>query len=398
MRAAVLRQPGGPLHLEELALAAPAPDEVHVRVRATAICASDLSFLDGHWSTDLPVVLGHETVGDVVATGAEVAHVGPGDRVVVSLVRSCGACEACERRESVRCTALAGRPGPLRTVAGEPVAQGMEVGGFAEEVVVHGSQVVAVPADVVKDVVIDCAAKGVLGLIVISSGFAETGDDLPLEAAVLLGCGVVTGFGAVANRAEVAPGSSVVVVGCGGVGIHSVQAARVAGASPILAVDPDPAKRASAVELGATVALDPLDGDLSVAVAEATDGAMADTVVVTVGSVPATEGAFDLLAAGGTVVLVGMTAEGTRVALDATTLAARNQRILGSKMGSTTLAVDIPRIVARYQAGEVALDSLVSASFPLADIDAAIAAARRADTTRVVVTMGGEAAEEGAAP
>ena len=109
MRAAVLRQPGGPLHLEELALAAPAPDEVHVRVRATAICASDLSFLDGHWSTDLPVVLGHETVGDVVATGAEVAHVGPGDRVVVSLVRSCGACEACERRESVRCPALAGR-------------------------------------------------------------------------------------------------------------------------------------------------------------------------------------------------------------------------------------------------------------------------------------------------
>ena len=154
------------------------------------------------------------------------------------------------------------------------------------------------------------------------------------------------------------------------------------------------AKRASAVELGATVALDPLDGDLSVAVAEATDGAMADTVVVTVGSVPATEGAFELLAAGGTIVLVGMTADGTRVRVDATTLAARNQRVLGSKMGSTTLAVDMPRIVGLYRAGEVTLDGLVSATFPLARIEDAVAAARRADTTRVVVTMGDDPASE----
>ena len=363
----MLRSAGGPLVLEDLELAPPRPDEVRVRVLATAICASDLSFLDGHWGIDLPVVLGHETVGEVVEAGGEVDHVAGGDRVVVSLVRSCGDCPACARGESVRCTAVGARPSPLSTptaAGAEAVGQGMEVGGFAEEVVVHRSQVVPIPTEV------------------------------PLPAAVLLGCGVVTGFGAVLNRGEVAPGSSVVVVGCGGVGIHAVQAARVAGAATVVAVDPDPAKRALALDLEATVAVDPGAEDPVAAVADATGGGMADTVVVTVGSVPATEGAFELLAAGGTIVLVGMTADGTRVRVDATTLAARNQRVLGSKMGSTTLAVDIPRIVGLYRAGEVTLDGLVSATFPLARIEDAVAAARRADTTRVVVTMGDDPASE----
>ena len=359
MHAAVMRQVAGPLAIEELEIDAPRADEVRVAVEATAICQSDLSFLDGHWAAGLPMVLGHETVGVVIDTGAEVGEVAAGDRVVVSLVRSCGSCRACRTGQSVRCDGLEDRPSPLSAPAGGgSVAPGMFVGGFAEEVVVHRSQVVAIP------------------------------DDLPTDAAVLLGCGVVTGVGAVVNRAQVEPGAHVVVVGCGGVGIHSVQAARASGAAVVVAVDPDPAKRARALELGATVAVDPARQDVAAAVSEATDEGMADVVLVTVGSPSATEAAFELLGGGGTLVLVGMLPDDRRVGVDTTTVASMNQQVLGSKMGSTTLAEDIPRLVELYRSGELVLDGLVSSHHPLERIDEAVAAARRSDTNRVVVMMG----------
>lgn len=354
-----MRGVAGPMSIEDLELDAPRADEVRIAVEATAICQSDLSFLDGHWATGLPVVLGHETVGVVADTGADVGTVVAGDRVVVSLVRSCGSCRACRTGQSVRCTGIEDRPSPLASRAdGGPVARGMDVGGFATQVVVHQSQVVTVP------------------------------DDLPTGAAVLLGCGVVTGVGAVVNRAQVEPGSSVVVVGCGGVGIHSVQAARERGAAVIVAVDPDPVKRDRALELGATVAADPGTQDVAAVVSEATGEDLADVVLVTVGSPSATEAAFDLLGGGGTMVLVGMLPDDRRVSVDTTTVASMNQQVLGSKMGSTTLAEDIPRLVELYRRGDLVLDGLVSSHHPLERIDDALAAARRSDTARVVVTMG----------
>ena len=209
MKAAVCREFGAPLRIEELSLAATGPGEVRVRIAAVAICHSDISYIDGAWGGSLPAVYGHECAGTVEEVGEGVTTVRPGDTVVVTLIRSCGHCHGCSMGRPVTCSTQfrLDAETPLRDADGKPVAQVMRTGGFAEQVLVHESQCVAIPARV------------------------------PSASAALLACGVITGFGAVTNTAKVPAGSHVVVIGTGGVGLNSIQGARVAGARTVVAVD-----------------------------------------------------------------------------------------------------------------------------------------------------------------
>jgi S-(hydroxymethyl)glutathione dehydrogenase / alcohol dehydrogenase len=358
IRAGVCRSFGDPVAVEVVELREPGPGEVAVRVAACAICHTDLSLVEGVWGGALPAVYGHEVAGVVDEIGAGVAGIAPGDHAVVTLVRFCGCCALCLRGLPALCERKGDLPlsrmSPLRTSDGDPVDQGLRTAGFAERVLVHHSQVVPIPADV------------------------------PLGVAALLGCGVVTGVGAVLRTAEVEPGGTVAVIGTGGVGLNAVQGAALAGARLVVAVDLVPSKLDAARAFGATHVVDASADDLAGAVHELTAGRGLDYVVVTAGSAPAVEQALALVADGGAVVLAGMPG-GAKAAIDPEELAHRGLSILGSKVGSTRPQIDVPALVALYRAGRLKLDELVSARFPLEQIDDALAAARRGDALRVVL-------------
>jgi Zn-dependent alcohol dehydrogenase len=358
IRAAVCRAFGRPLSIETVSLAAPGPDEVRVRIGAVAICHSDVSYVDGEWGGDLPAVWGHEAAGTIVEVGDRVGFE-PGERVVVCLIRSCGECLRCQRGAEVACRTdfdLDHRS-PLTDADGHPITHGMRTAAFAEEVVVHASQVVPV------------------------------GDDIPLDAAALLACGVITGVGAVLNTADVEPGTTVVVLGCGGVGLNVVQGAALAGAATIVAVDLMATKRDLAVHLGATHAADPVEDDLVALVDELTDAMMADYVFVATGAPSALSGANSLVGTMGAIVIVGVPAPGVSGVFDPSALVGRNQRILGSKMGTSVIARDIPMLIQRYHDGELELDGLISQRFSLDQIDAAMNEVRSGAALRQVIVF-----------
>jgi Zn-dependent alcohol dehydrogenase len=359
VKAAVCRVFGAQLEIEELRLDPPEAGEVRVRVVACAICHSDVHFAEGAWGGELPAVAGHEAAGVVKEVGPGVTSVRPGDRVVVSLLRSCGRCFFCARGESHLCEAVlpVDREVRLRTTDGEPVHQAMRTAAFAEEVVVDESQLAAIPS---------------------SLGF---------EAASLIGCGVLTGLGAVTERAGVTEGSSVVVVGTGGVGLNAVQGAVIAGAREIIGVDVSPAKREAAVRFGATHAVDPRAGDPRDEIRALTGGRGADYVLVTVGSTDAIEQGVSWLRRGGTLVAVGMPPAGETFGVVAVDLAHDDLRILGSKMGSARLAEAVPRIFALYEQGRLRLDELVSARYPLERINEAIAASGDGSALRNLIVF-----------
>ena len=359
MKAAVCRAFGAPLELEELLLEPPQQGEVRVQVEACAICHSDVSLVEGAWGGSLPAVFGHEVAGVVQELGSGVDSVSPGDRVVVSLLRSCGRCFFCRRGESHLCEQEfpIDREGRLRTRTGEPVSQGLHVAGFAEEVVVDQSQIAVVP------------------------------QSLAFDSAALLGCGVVTGFGAVVQRARVAEGSSVLVVGAGGVGLNSLQGAAHCGASPIVAVDVSPVKREVATRFGATHVLDPAKGDVAADVRALTAGRGVDYAFVTVGRGAAIELALTCVRRGGTLVVVGMPPSGETFQVEAVSLAHDDVRILGSKMGSARLADAVPRLVELYEDGRLQLDELVAGRFPLDRINEALASSRAGETVRNVIVI-----------
>jgi Zn-dependent alcohol dehydrogenase len=357
MRAAVCRAFGEPLAIEEVELAAPGANDVLVRVEACAVCHSDIHYAEGAWGGALPAVYGHEAAGIVEAVGPGVATVGPGDRVIVTLIRYCGSCWFCASGQPTLCNGDFEQRVKVTTADGTPVFAAMHTGAFAERVLVHSSQAIPI------------------------------GTDIPFEAASLLACGVLTGVGAVINTAQVRVGESVVVIGTGGVGLNAVQGAAVAGAEPIVAVDLSEEKLAAARGFGATHVVNPREQDAEAAVAELTDGRKADHVFVTVGAKPAIEQALGLVRRGGTVVVVGMTATGVTTEYDPTWLANGSQRIVGSKMGDARPALDIPRLVALYRDGRLKLDELISGRYPLEQINEAIASVNRGEALRNVVVM-----------
>ena len=359
VRAAVGRAFGEPLSIESVMLDDPQPGEVRVRLGAVAICHSDVSFADGEWGGDLPAVWGHEAAGVISAVGEQVGFE-VGQRVVVTRVRSCGECGRCQRGAEVACRAdfALNHRTPLHDSDGTPIAHGLGTAAFAEEVVVHCSQVV--PID----------------------------DDIPAASASMLACGVITGVGAVANTAKVEPASTVVVLGCGGVGLNVVQGASIARASTIVAVDPQPSKLDLAMRLGATHVHALASGcELAKLVADLTDGSMADYVFVATGAPRALADASDLVGTMGAVVIVGMPASGVAGAFDPGLLVTRNQRILGSRMGTSIIARDIPQLVTRYRSGELELDGLISQTFSLDDINEALDEVRSGAALRNVVVF-----------
>lgn len=359
MRAAVCRAFGEPLVIEEIDISAPGSGEIRVKLAACAICRSDIHFVEGAWGGQLPAVYGHEAAGIVEEVGAGTKGFAVGDHVVVTLIRSCGTCEPCGRDEPVLCEATfpLDERGPLTTIDGMEIVQGLRTGAFAEQVVVDASQAVVVP------------------------------DDIPLDRAALLACGVITGFGAVVNTAQVEPGSSVVVIGTGGVGLNAVQGAVHAGATTVVAVDPSDTKLEAARAFGATHTVNPGTDDVLAEINALTGGRGADYVIVTVGARAAVEQGPQLLRRAGTMVIVGMPATGVTASIDPGTIANNGQRIVGSKMGSARIAVDVPNLVALYLDGRLKLDELISERYPLEQINEAIASVSRGEAIRNLIVF-----------
>jgi len=361
-RAVVVRDVERGAAVEDVEVAAPQAGEVRVRLVASGICGSDLHVLHGRSNAaTFPMVLGHEGAGVVEDVGPGVTTAAPGDHVVVALYGPCGSCPSCSRGRFVHCSdegrmaAIGGRmaDGSTRlraTVDGATLHPMVGAGTLADHAVVRASQVVKVDAD------------------------------LPLDLLCLAGCGVTTGLGAVFNVADVRPGASVAVVGCGGVGLNVVQAARIAGATTIVAVDDNPAKLHLAELLGATHTA------TSVAeVAGRVPGGV-DVAFEVVGSPELVAEAFAATRPGGTCVVVGSLPPGATVPIPGRALFA-DRTLRGCIGGSNVPAVDIPRIAALYRQGRLDLDALVTVRHPFADVATALEEAASGAVARSVVVL-----------
>jgi len=359
VKAAVCREFGRPLVIENLEIDPPGNGEVKVKLAACAICHSDIHYMEGAWGGTLPAVYGHEASGVVEETGPDVALIKPGDHVVVALIRSCGRCYYCVRGQLNLCesTFPLDRKSPLSDANGAPVVHGLRTAAFAEYALVDQSQVVRIP------------------------------EAMPLDSASLLACGVITGLGAVVNTAGVPAGSSVVVIGTGGVGLNSVQGASLSGAFPIIGVDLADNKLEAAREFGATHTLNPSREDIVNTVRSLTQGRGADYVFVTVGSGPAISTSVGLLRRSGTAVVVGMPAVGIKTEIEALDFADNSQILMGSKMGSARISVDVPKLVALYEQKKLKLDELVTARYALDDINEAISAVKNSEALRNVIVF-----------
>ena len=352
-RAALFRVPGEPLEVREIDVREPGPDDVLVRLAAVGVCGSDLHVVRGEWKRPAPIVLGHEGAGVLEAVGSRVEGLAPGDRVVISWAPSCGECGPCRSGRPVACAPLrAGvAAGTLAngttglSVDGETVYRMTTIGALAERMVLPAKAVLPIPGD------------------------------LPLEEAALIGCAALTGVGAVLNRAQVESGSSVLVVGAGGVGQFVVQGARIAGATRIVAVDPLEGRRERAQRLGATEAVPPgeVEGEFDYAF-DAVGGRETFDLAVR-----ATRG-------GGTVVAVGMAAAGVRYELDPSQLTNEEKWVTGSLYGSEDPAVALPRMLQLVRDDQLDLEGALGPSFTLDEVNEAIAASLGGSPGRVLVT------------
>lgn len=359
MKAAVLYEYNRPLMIEEVTIGEPQAGEVLIRMAASGICHSDVNVVKGDEQQDLPVILGHEAAGIVEAVGAGVTHVKPGDRAAASLWRSCGHCYYCVSGTPSLCETphVLDSETRVHDMNGKPIRQGMRVASWAEYAIVDQSQVVPVP------------------------------DDMPLEAAALVGCGVITGVGAVINTAQVEAGSSVVVLGLGGVGINAVQAARLAGAQHVVAVDLLDEKLETAQEFGATHLVNAARSNPVQIVKDLTGGRGADYVFVTVGSERAISQSFEMLRKRGTTVIIGLVPNNGTAPLPVRQVALTEVRVLGSFLGSTRLSVAFPQFTELYRQKRLKLDELITATFPLERINDAIAIVDRGEAVRNVITF-----------
>lgn len=358
MRAAVFDGPGR-VAVEELELEAPRAREVLVRLGASGVCHSDLHVVDGEWTRPTPVVMGHEGAGVVEAVGAGVRGVSAGDHVVLSWYYACGRCAhclagrawACSGTRAGQCVMDDGTTRFRRPDTGENVHTYLAVGSMAERSVVPEAAAIPVPREV------------------------------PWDVAALIGCAVTTGVGAVWNTARVEPGASVVVLGCGGVGLSVVMGAALAGADPIVAVDVSEEKLALAEDVGATAAMRSAEEALALLPAGA------DYVFEAIGLVETIESIPSLLRSGGVGVLVGLTAAGVRASFDVYSFVDTGKTLTGSIYGGAVPALDFPRIARLYLAGKLPLDRLVSHRIGLDEVDEAFAAMRRRERARSVVVF-----------
>ncbi|MDQ0141813.1 Zn-dependent alcohol dehydrogenase [Cupriavidus necator] len=358
MKAAVLHAPKTPLVIEDVAIAKPGPREVLVRTAAVGVCHSDLHFVDGAYPHPLPVVLGHEAAGVVEQVGSEVRTVKPGDHVITCLSAYCGHCEHCLTGHLSLCIAPDTRRSDdeeprLMSPPGGVMRQFANLSAFAEQMLIHEHALVAVRPD------------------------------MPLDRAALIGCAVTTGFGAVSHTAKVRPGETVAVIGCGGIGLATINAAQIAGAGRIIAIDRVPGKLALAREFGATDVIDASATNAVDGVRELTRGGVHHAFEA-IGLKQTTEQAFSMLRRGGTATVIGMIPPGVKIELKGTDFLAE-KRIQGSMMGSNRFPVDMPRLVDFYLAGKLKLDELISRRMSLAHINDAFDELRRGELARSVI-------------
>jgi S-(hydroxymethyl)glutathione dehydrogenase/alcohol dehydrogenase len=360
VKAAVCNEFGKPLTIEDLELDPPKKGEVKVQIAATAICHSDIHAIRGEGSSNVPVVVGHEAAGVVEEVGEEVSLTKPGNRVVVCLLRSCGRCFYCTLGLPHLCEGefALNKESRLHNRRGEVIHQGMRTAAFAEYCIVDQSQVVRVP------------------------------ENMPLDRAALLACGVITGLGAVFNTAQVEPGSSVVVIGSGGVGLNAVQGAVLAGAHPIIAIDLLDSKLKAAGTFGATHLINAAEQKKAEeAVKALTSGRGADYAFVTVGIAAAVAQALSLTRRRGSVILVGLPAPGATASFQINQFVRGEQRIMSSFMGSTRLSISVPRLIELYQHGRLKLDELITGRYPLERINEAIEAVEKGLALRNVIVF-----------
>jgi S-(hydroxymethyl)glutathione dehydrogenase/alcohol dehydrogenase len=359
--AAVLREVGAPLRVEEIALAEPGRGQVRVRMVATGVCHSDLSLARGTLAQQVPAVLGHEGAGRVLSVGEGVTTVREGDGVLLNWAPPCRACWWCEHGEPYLCS----RSGEAAAVPyaqlsdGTPLFGALGVAAFASETVVAESACIPVPADV------------------------------DLAQAALLGCAMVTGVGAVIHAAAVHPGDSVAVIGLGGVGLCAVQGARLAGADPIIAVDTAPEKAALAARLGATDVLEPGE-DLGKRIRALTGGRGVDHAIECVGRAQTMRTAWSVTRRGGKAIIVGLGPRTDSLSFNALEVAHFARTLRGSMYGNSDPAADVPVLLEHVRAGRLDLDALVSNRITLDQIEPAFAEMVAGRGARSVILFEGD--------
>jgi S-(hydroxymethyl)glutathione dehydrogenase/alcohol dehydrogenase len=362
MKAAVLEAFNAPLVIRDLELAEPAAFEVVVRTAAVGVCHSDLLAWEGFRpAMPLPAVLGHEVAGVVDQVGTGVTDLAPGDHVVGSLAVFCGTCAQCVSGRQVLCqdTSVKQPPGQARRIrdGARHISQNYNLGAFAERLLVHRNALVKIRRD------------------------------MPLDRAALLGCAVTTGTGAVFRTAQVTPGSTVAVLGCGGVGLSAVNGARIAGASVIVAIDMSPRKEELARRFGATHFVDASAGDVVTAVKSLTGGGV-DYAFECIGTAMTVEQCWSMLQPAGIATVLGAFGPTAKVSLGAADFLQEKQ-LRGSMLGSSRSSVDIPRLVELYMQGRLMLDELISQRIGLDGVNEALGLmkAGRGEIARSVIVF-----------
>ena len=363
MKAAVLYEAHQPLVIEEIRVRKPAAREVLLRTAVAGLCHSDLHFMEGLYQWPLPAVLGHESSAVVEQVGSEVTYVKPGDRVITCLSVFCGICENCTSGRPALCINTDvklepgksdrlewDKPGRLHTFS--------NLSSFAEQMLVHENAIVKIR------------------------------DEMPFDRAALIGCGVMTGFGAAVNTAKVRPGETVAVIGCGGVGMAAVNGAWIAGAGRIIAVDTNPAKLQTATRLGATDLVNPADGDPVERIIEMTSGGVHHALEC-IGLKSAAEQAFQMLAVGGTATIVGLIPVGEKVELLGYALLGE-RKLQGCSMGSNRFRVDMPRLIELYLQGRLHLDDWISQRIRLEQINEGFEAMKAGEVIRAIIDFEAE--------
>ena len=359
IEAAVIREVGGPVRLEEVDLPEPGPGQVRVKLAAAGVCHSDLSLADGTLRQQFPVVLGHEGAGRIVSVGAGVTGLAVGDPVVLNWAPPCGECWFCAAGEPYLCEhADDGRASPYATstVDGAALYPGLGTAAFATETVVGAHACIPLPSD------------------------------MDLQEAALLGCAVLTGVGAVENAAQVQPGHSVVVIGLGGVGLAAVQGARIAGATTIIAVDANPGKSDLAFSLGATHVLAPSSA-LGKEVRALTGGRGADHAIECVGRAETIRTAWSVTRRGGRATILGLGPASEQVTFNALEVTYFARTLAGCMYGSSDPAADVPHLLSHYRAGDLDLRSLVTDHIALSDLDTAFAKMRTGAGARSLIVF-----------
>ncbi len=361
MKAAIFRGPNQPLEIGEVQLSEPGPREVVVRTACAGICHSDLHFVEGTYPMTAPSVLGHESAGIVEQVGSSVDYVKPGDHVITCLSVFCGYCEHCLSGHPARCGGRATERGPDEpprlTLEGQPVQQFANLSSFAEKMLVHENAIVKIR------------------------------DDMPLDRAALIGCGVLTGSGAVLRTARVEPGTTVAVIGCGGVGLSAINGAAIAGAGRIIAVDRLASKLELARRFGATDVVDASKDD-PVEQVKKLLGRGVHYSFEAIGLKQTAEQAWAMLRTGGVATVIGMIPPGQKIEILGLDLL-REKKLQGSTMGSNRFRIDMPRLVDFYLNGKLELDALISSRIKLEEINQAMDALKTGEVARQVIVFEG---------